>query len=59
MGLGLDEGSIGMDTLSMSFEIVKSRESSTTVVMRANVGFGSKGVVSLNVGLIVSMCRKW
>ena len=54
MGLGLDEGSIGMDTLSVSFEIVKSRESSTTVVVRANMGFGSKWVVSLNVGLIVS-----
>ena len=58
MGLGLDEGSIGMDTLSVSFEIVKSRESSTTVVMRANMGFGSKGVVSLDVRLSVSMCRK-
>jgi hypothetical protein len=54
VGLGLDEGSIGMDTLSMSLEIVKSRESSTTVVVGANVGFGSKGVVSLNVRLIVS-----
>lgn len=49
MGLGLDEWSIGMDTLSMSFEIVKSRESSTTVVMRANVRFGSERVVGLDV----------
>ena len=55
MGLGLDEGSIGMDTLSVSFEIVKSRKASTTVVMRANMGFGSKGVVSLDVRLIVSI----
>jgi len=49
MGLGLDEGSIGMDTLSVSFEIVKSRKSSTTVVVRANMGFGTKGVVSLDM----------
>ena len=55
MGLGLDEGSIGMDTLSVSLEIVKSRESSTTVVVRADMGFGSKGVVSLDVRLIVSI----
>ena len=55
MGLGLDKGSIGMDTLSMSFEIVKSRESSTTVVVRANMGFVSKRVVSLDVGLFVSI----
>jgi hypothetical protein len=58
VGLGLDEGSIGMDTLSVSFEIVKSRESSTTVVVRADVGFGSKGVVSLDVGLIVSIVHE-
>jgi hypothetical protein len=58
VGLGLDEGSIGMDTLSVSFEIVKSRESSTTVVVRANMGFGSKGVVSLDVGLIVSIVHE-
>lgn len=58
MGLGLDEGSIGMDTLSVSFEIVKSRESSTTVVVRANMGFGSKGVVSLDVGLEVESSGK-
>ena len=54
MGLGLDEGSIGMDTLSVSFEIVKSRESSTTVVVRANMGFGSERVMRLNVRLRVS-----
>ena len=58
MGLGLDEGSIGMDTLSVSFEIVKSRESSTTVVVRANMGFGSKRVVGLDVRLIVSIGHK-
>ena len=49
MGLGLNEGSIGMDTLSVSFEIVKSRKSSTTVVVRANMGFGSKRVMSLDM----------
>ena len=54
MGLGLDEGSIGMDTLSVSFEIVKSRKSSTTVVVRANMGFGSERVMRLNVRLRVS-----
>ena len=54
MGLGLNEGSIGMDTLSVSFEIVKSRESSTTIVVRANMGFGSQRVMRLNVRLSVS-----
>ena len=52
---GLDKGSIGMDTLSVTFKVVESRESSTTVVVRANMGFGSKGVVSLDVRLFVSI----
>jgi hypothetical protein len=58
VGLGLDEGSIGMDTLSVSFEIVKSRESSTTVVVGTNMGFRSEWVVGLNVRLIVSLSQE-
>jgi hypothetical protein len=58
MGLGLDKGSIGMDTLSVSFEIVKTGESSSTAVVGANMGFGSKRVVSLDVRLEVSMNQR-
>ena len=49
--LGLDEGSIVMDTLSVTFEIVKTRESTSAIAVWARVWFGSEGVVRLNVRL--------
>ena len=49
--LGLDEGSIVMDTLSVTFEIVKARETTSAVAVWTHVWFGSKRVVRLNVGL--------
>jgi hypothetical protein len=55
MHFGIDEGSIGMNTLSVSFQVVETRESSTTVAVWAYVRLGSKGVVRLNVGLFVSI----
>ena len=51
---GLDKGSIGMDTLSVTFKVVESRESSATVAVRADVRLGSKRVVRLNMRLQVS-----
>lgn len=54
---GLDKGSIIVDTLSVTFEIVKTRETTSTVGVWARVGFGSKRVVRLNVGLRKSQQR--
>lgn len=51
---GLDKGSIGMDTLSVTFKVVESRESSATIAVRADVRLGSKRVVRLNMGLQIS-----
>lgn len=50
----LDEWSIIVDTLSVAFEIVKTREATSAVAVRARVRLGSKRVVRLNVGLMES-----
>jgi hypothetical protein len=55
LDFGSDEGSIGMDALSVSFEIVQSGETAATVVVRTDMGLGSKRIVRLYMRLGISL----
>lgn len=55
MSLGIDEGTVGVDALAMSLEIVQTGETPLARRVRALVRLGSERVVRLGVGLRVSV----
>lgn len=51
MALGINEGTIGMDALSMTFEVMKTRKVALARGVGALIRFSTERIVSLDVRL--------